>query len=286
VKIVRSLNEALKATVVDISQNGVDSAPRGMGTTELTSYSFAITNPRARFCTIRPVREGYCAASVAWNVGLRDDVDSICWWNEHGRKISDDGKTFYGANYGQRWHGYLEEAIALLRLDPHSRRVFVPIWNPGDLLDQDREGNPILYSRDGKDVPCTIGFGLRIVKRRLIMQVVMRSQSVIGVMPYDVFLFTVLQELIANELNVRLGRYEHFMMSAHYYDRESDLVDDIKKWVPREADAMEQINCNLSYAKKHWPDAFDKITRGESVRADGDPIVAMMKRGATEVLAA
>jgi thymidylate synthase len=43
-------------------------------------------------------------------------------------------------------------------------------------------------------------------------------------MPYDVFLFTFLQELMAVELGVQLGAYHHFAASMHIYARHLELA--------------------------------------------------------------
>lgn len=48
----------------------------------------------------------------------------------------------------------------------------------------------------------------------------MRSQSLVGVFPYDAFLFTMIQEAMALELSVGMGRYIHISDSLHIYDNE------------------------------------------------------------------
>jgi thymidylate synthase len=49
--------------------------------------------------------------------------------------------------------------------------------------------------------------------------VVMRSNDVIWGLPYDMFLFTFLQEMMAVELGVDVGRYHHFAASLHLYEK-------------------------------------------------------------------
>lgn len=53
----------------------------------------------------------------------------------------------------------------------------------------------------------------------------MRSQSALMVMPYDLFLLTMLHEAMAVRLGVGLGYYHHFCGSLHYYEDEEELVD-------------------------------------------------------------
>src|SRR6476469_3394817 len=114
----------LAGIIADVYNCGIKGEARGRKFLEYPCWSGTLVNPRARVVQneVRQLRPGYNAASVAWNLAQRDDVDSICWWNEKGRAISDDGKTFHGANYGQRMIDELREAIELIRLDPGTRR--------------------------------------------------------------------------------------------------------------------------------------------------------------------
>jgi thymidylate synthase len=52
----------------------------------------------------------------------------------------------------------------------------------------------------------------------------MRSQSTIGVLPYDVFLFASLQCIAAAELGVGPGDYIHVSGSLHAYEDELELL--------------------------------------------------------------
>lgn len=283
-KIYHSATLALYDMVVDVTGSGKLNDARGMPNRELTSKNFVLADPRNRIVDIpsRPIRNDYNAASVCYNIAQRNDVNSISKWNPNGKKISDDGVVFYGANYGQRWADYLEEAIYLLSNDPDSRRAFVPVWRPEDSVNEDDpDWYYRNYSRNGKDVPCTVGFGLRIIDGCLVMQTIMRSQSVIGVMCYDVFLFTALQELIANELKVPLGWYEHHMMSAHVYEREVDIVKQIiGAGQPEEPDSMAPLRYDYSSAKIIYPMAYNAISGGviEDVTDEmySDPIISML----------
>lgn len=61
------------------------------------------------------------------------------------------------------------------------------------------------------------------------MIVGMRSQSLVGVFPYDAFLFTMIQEAMALELEleVEMGRYIHISDSLHIYDNEIEKAQTI-----------------------------------------------------------
>lgn len=73
----------------------------------------------------------------------------------------------------------------------------------------------------------------------------MRSNDAIWGLPYDVFFFSMLQERLAQELGMRLGRYSHFATSLHVYERHFGMVQAIldtrgfqKKLMP----AMERLH--------------------------------------------
>lgn len=55
----------------------------------------------------------------------------------------------------------------------------------------------------------------------------MRSNDVIWGVPYDVFSFTSLQEILANDLKVDLGTYHHYVSSMHIYDYHYELANKI-----------------------------------------------------------
>lgn len=228
-------DEGLVGMIENVLENGHRICPRGAETVEVTNLKLTLANPRARVVAnpMRDVQEHYMAAKVVWDLAERSDVASIGFWNSYASKFSDDGTTVQGENYGQRWSPYMRFALELLHQDRDSRRAWIPVWHGRDLASKNglagaRSRGP---SFDSKNVPCCIGFGLRIIDDRLVMQTVMRSQSVVGVFPYDVFLFTYFQELLANELEVELGRYEHVMLSAHIYERELDFANKIvEEW--------------------------------------------------------
>lgn len=65
---------------------------------------------------------------------------------------------------------------------------------------------------------CATTLQLMIRDGRLQAIATMRSNDVILGLPYDVFLFSMLQELMAVELNLEVGAYHHFVGSLHIYD--------------------------------------------------------------------
>ena len=66
--------------------------------------------------------------------------------------------------------------------------------------------------------------------------VCMRSNDAIWGLPYDIFLFTFFQELMATELQVGLGKYHHFAASLHLYERHRKLASRVVDHGPVDID--------------------------------------------------
>lgn len=288
----------LRGAMRDVFEHGTVVSPRGHETIEVLSWSGTLLYPRARLVRnpARDIRVGYAAANVAWNLCKRDDVESICWWNPNGRYISDNGRRFHGANYGQRWDDSLKEAMWLLVADPDTRRAWVPIWRPEDISDHRDPMEPTFYSRDGKDVPCTLGFSLRRREERLDMQVVMRSQS-LTILPYDLFLFAAMQELIANTMEIQLGELHWHCNSLHaYFRREHAIHEATRDWYDEIFTAknvgspefrmlveqMDPIDLDLAGARQRWGDFEHRVRIGAMTDAEAiglDPMEQLMWDG-------
>lgn len=262
---------------------------------EVLDYHCIIANPRARVIRspIRAVNMGYAAASVGWNLGLRHDVASITKWNPIGAKFSDDGVTFNGANYGARFMDHLFETMDFFRkVDNDSRRAWTPLLGTRD-NDYGKE-----YKLTGKDFPCTIGFALRIKPDEnkepcLVMQVIMRSQNAWGVFPYDVYLMSVVHELVANSLGIKLGPLSWHCMSLHLYERDwlkaREYITAEKarrggmQWVEDR-----QIDYDLESAMQVYPGIFRELTGIDPTGipyspVPGDPVVLEMTQGKPQV---
>ncbi len=188
--------------------------------TELLALSLTINNPLDRLipggCV--PFHLGYATANFLWSIRRGAQADEILAYNSAGASLlGADGEfqcALPGRLVGQdgRTDG-LAAAIALLRDDPQTRRALVPFIADDDLLD------------DPRDFPCMASFHLLIRQRKLHAITHMRSQALLTIFPYDVFLFTMLAEAVARLLDLDLGPYRHICNSAHVYDDELTRFD-------------------------------------------------------------
>lgn len=206
-----------------------DSAPRGMRIKEKLGVQFRIKNPRDRLPMVeaRNFSASYFIAETLWYLSGSDSTAWISKYASFWKGISDDGVTANSA-YGARIfrpHGriasggivqwdYVKEE---LKKDSDSRRAVIHIRTPDDSL------------HAVKDVPCTLALQFFIREGNLHLHVNMRSSDIILGIAYDVPAFTMMQEILANELGVGLGEYVHTSNSLHCYERDFQMLDDIAK---------------------------------------------------------
>lgn len=229
-----SIPESYPEILKYVLENGSEVSPRGMLTREITPATIVINNPRKRAITHpeRKINYGFMVGELFWILQGKNDL-SITHYNKQWANYSDDGEILNGA-YGQRifnWFGgenfvdtgkqhegvpaYEIQSITInqfvevarrLKEDPDSRQGTIMIFDPS------RDFQPT------KDVPCTNMMRFSIRDGKVNMMVVMRSNDLWFGYPYDVYNFTVLQELMAGLLNVEVGKYTHVVDSLHLYE--------------------------------------------------------------------
>lgn len=235
----------LFAGAVALAKDGMRVSPRNSGTREVLGVSLHLIEPRARLLCAPPARilnPAYAAAETVWILS-GSDAPWIFDYNSRLRQYADDG-VLRGA-YGPRlrnWAGKVDQlhrVVDVLKADRDSRRAVIQLYDPS----RDAHGH--------KDVPCTLGFRFHLRDGRLHMSTTMRSQDVWTGMPYDVFTFTVLHELVAGWLGVEPGVYHHHVDSLHIYECDMD-----------KADALSDVAASrlMSELATSW-DGFDALLR-------------------------
>ena len=187
-------------------------------TYELIAHSFTITNPRNRLLPCRNADTRYAVANLFWTLAGDGDAEAIIHYNPHGKAFLEDSelKCAIPARLSNESGGnQLVDAINLLKKDPASRRAIVTFLHPEDIL------------KDSLDFPCPSTIHFMIRDNALTAIVNMRSQSAYGVLPYDVYLFTMIQEAVAVELGVELGKYIHISNSIHLYADEVERAQNL-----------------------------------------------------------
>jgi thymidylate synthase len=228
-----SLQEAFEALLLELNDRGMNTAgvldstsvgsSFGGGsrpTRELLAKSFVLTNPAARLVRrpTRAVSVSFAIASFLWFMSGDDLPDMICFYNDRGASFLQDGRfcCAFGSRILRSSVGnQIDLIVQKLKSDPMSRRASIAVFLPKDL------------SESPKDTPCLFGIQFFIRNQQLLCITTMRSQSAASILPYDIFIITMLQEYIALRLGIKTGAYCHFSHSVHYYLDEEPLVREI-----------------------------------------------------------
>lgn len=197
-------------------------SPRGIQTKEMLQVTVEIAYPRYRLGW-HPQRHYSLPFALAEAIQLFDNdkkLAPIQFINSRIKRFSDDGETLYGA-YGPRLTPYFTHVIEKLKKDKDSRQVILPIIRQYDI---EKEAT--------NNYPCTISLQFAIRKNTLFMFTQMRSNDFVWGFPYDVFMFTCLQEIIANELGIDVGPYYHTTSSLHVYEETFHFLEEVDHFVP------------------------------------------------------
>lgn len=130
-------------------------------------------------------------------------------------RFANDGMA-YGA-YGHRLvtnvapYDLLQTALAVLKKTPDSRQCVVSLWRPDDLI--------TAYEGTKNDLPCTLSWQFFIRNNALHLSGHMRSNDVWLGFPYDVYVNTCIQRMMAGTLKLAVGDYVHSVGSMHLYDK-------------------------------------------------------------------
>jgi thymidylate synthase len=151
----------------------------------------------------------FALVEAAWVITGRNDVKTLTEFIGNFSHYSDDGHTLQGA-YGNRLlyffgRDQIGAAIEELTTHPSSRRVVLSLYAPSDL------------GLDSKDIPCNTQMTLRRVSGRLEMTVFNRSNDLWLGVPYNWFVFRVLQHMVASRLDIPCGIQRHVSTCLHLY---------------------------------------------------------------------
>jgi hypothetical protein len=217
--LVRNVNEAYVHGMTLLHNSGVREPSRN-GDVLVCPFPvmtvYLQPTERILFHTGRDANPWFHLMEAMWMLLGRDDVKFVSYYNKRMLEYSDDGVHLNGA-YGHRWRhmlgiDQLETAVQLLRAEPTTRRAVIEMWGVYDLW--------------SKDVPCNTHIYLRIFNGRLDLTVLCRSNDIIwGAYGANAVHFSVLQEYLAAQLGVPVGRMYQFSNNYHAY---VDLFN--KKW--------------------------------------------------------
>lgn len=191
---------------------------------ELVSHKFTIDDPRDRliYSVARPINIFQCIGHFLWITQGNFNLDAISYYQPKAKEHSSDQIKVIGA-YGPRLFGIghmnqIENLLDTLHQDSGKRKAVASIYLPH--FDQ--------HGLSREEVPCTLNLQYLVRKERLLALTYMRSQDAFNVLPYDAFIFTMLQEYVQCRLapggSKELGPYYHYSGSFHTYEKDRERI--------------------------------------------------------------
>lgn len=207
-----TVDDLLRETIGHVLDKGGSICPRRGKAREVFGILLELRNPRARLSLTENRGMLFSAlGEFLWYLAGDQTLDFIQYYVPKYGEDSEDGKTIFGA-YGPRlvaMHGnrdQLATVVDVLRRRPASRRAVIQLIDADDVAEEHKE------------IPCTCTLQFAVRGGCLHMLTSMRSNDVFLGLPHDIFAFTMLQEVLARQLDTELGIYKHSVGSLHLYD--------------------------------------------------------------------
>lgn len=207
--------DTLDDLLIDVFNDLIESGKQDKSTKgkyfEFTGVLLELTNPLARLSRSEIKGTVFsCLGELIWYLSGSNNANFITYYIKFYKNFVESDNTIHGG-YGPRLsqmhgaHDQIENVINILRLKPTTRQAVIQLFDAADI------------SIQKLDTPCTISLQFILRDNQLHMFTNMRSNDVFKGLPHDVFVFTMLQEIIASRLNCQVGSYKHFVGSLHLY---------------------------------------------------------------------
>lgn len=225
-RLFKDFPEAQNEIKRDLAELGVDVHPETMQdkfiandpdflTKELSNYVYSVLRPDYK--EIEGVHEewvqqewqdrlvGKLNPGKAWRT--RKDVWEQFLERDRGMRKGTNPPSRFSYTYSERMGGkHLQLIIEELKLHPHSRQLWLPVWSS---VDESRRGD--------RRVPCSLGYWFVQREGALNITYVMRSCDFFTHYPNDVALATMMLHYVAQKTGYKVGSFTHFVGSFHVY---------------------------------------------------------------------
>lgn len=211
-EVTRDLAEMGKIVKPKTMQNKNIEGNSDYETRELQNYSYTILKPETILDKPHEkVDLDWCEAeflerisTVPINPGtayrMRFDV-----WHEF---LNADGRFDY--TYSERMCHQLPLLIDYLACDSDTRRAYLSIWEPHDML----------LALTPTRVPCSLGYLFQVRNGKLTVKYSMRSCDIMTHFPNDIYLAAKLQKYVADQIGVETEYLVHEVGSLHAYNKD------------------------------------------------------------------
>jgi thymidylate synthase len=224
-------DEAYRNVIQDLLSDGIDVAAldsKSIGSQqkskEIMNYILRVQTPAERLPWSYQFNLSGAVARFVWMMGANNRLKDIeFYWGKGVSRFSDDGILVPGSSYGARiLHpspgiNQLDSIIERLKADNTTRRAAIAIYQAEDAV------------RESKDIPCAFGLAFHIREAHLHTSLIMRSNNAYFLLPYNLFEFSLLAEVVAAELKVPLGNLTYHALSMHIYEKDFDNAVKVSK---------------------------------------------------------
>lgn len=194
-------------------------ASKGNGQ-DLLGAKVLLRDPRARISATETRGKLISAlAEFCWYMSGSADLEFIRFYmpdyppnDQVGSLEEAYGPRLLGTGEFGHQFNQIHRVIDKLRKNPDTRRAAIIIIEPSD-LDPSRS-----------EAPCTVALQFIRRRERLHLIAMMRSNDAYLGFPHDVFCFTMLQEVVARSLGIKVGEYHHFATSLHLYESDKSKI--------------------------------------------------------------
>lgn len=218
-----NINNVQVNLLSQVLKNGKRINVSELTTLELFPVSFKLTNIRNRCTTLfeRKWNLFFALGELCWHLHGSNEPRDLEYYTKNWRLFEDKENYNLSNCYGYKiFEGKYSEwnrIKEILIKDKLSRRAVI-------ILPDSSKQRPSIKSQGN---PCTTSLQFLVRDEKLHLIVNMRSNDIIWGFPNDVFVFTMLQEVMAVELGLEPGPYYHFVGSLHLYERHFSLASKI-----------------------------------------------------------
>ncbi len=244
---VSTINSFYKDLVIEILDNGVEETNLRTGAkTKIVTGINATFEPSKTFplLTLRKIPLKLFIAEMIWYLQGVKELDFFQQYSKIWDDFMDEG-NIADSGYGYRWRNHfgrdqIVSLVNMLTLDPSSRQGVVITW------DANNDG---LDSTPKKNVPCVPVWVANIVNNELNLHFTFRSNDIMLGMPHDIAGFAILQAILAQKLNVKIGKLHYSGIHCHIYQNHYEQASQLtKRQIPKE-DKIQLFLPPLSYER-------------------------------------
>jgi len=213
--------------------------------------TLAVFGAQARF-DLRPSGPGFPLLTTK-KLHIKSIVYELLWFlrgdtnlrylNEHGVTIWNewaDAKGDLGRVYGAQWRDWrgangaridqIDQVIAQIKANPHSRRLIVSAWNPAEI---DQMALP----------PCHVLFQFYVQDGELSCQLYQRSADLFLGVPFNIASYALLTMMVAQVVDLIPGDFVHTFGDLHLYQNH---LDQAREQLSRDYRSLPRMKLNLA----------------------------------------